>query len=137
MVCGNITRCSNSGHVCDYLCIQKRFLYYWYWELFLHYSGKRSSHKCKLWVFGLPSVIYCVGLCQRHYGAGLHRWDTSVIIYLLCCFHLDPVWERERESFYGYRHSFCYIYTCCRENNKAVTFYYCWLSCMSSMFASM
>jgi len=94
------------------LRMQKRFLYYLYWELFLHYSGK-SSHKCKLWVFGLPSFISCAGLCQRHYGAGLYRWDTSVIICLLCCFHLDLVWEREREFYYSYRHSFCYnIYAC-------------------------
>ncbi len=24
MVCGNITRCSNSCHVCDYLCVCRR-----------------------------------------------------------------------------------------------------------------
>lgn len=89
------------GHVCDLsiiMHIQKRFLYYWYLVLFLHYSGKRRLHKLKLWVFGLPSVLSCADLCQRHYGAGLYRWDTSVITLLLCCFHLDPVRERARDN---------------------------------------
>ncbi len=164
MVCGNITWCLNSCHVCDYLCVCRRdFCIICIGSYFCITLGRGvlinvnyeflDSHRSYLILRGpVPEALWGRFVQMRY------QCNYLLALLFSCCFSWPCLSERERErervrererkrergererereSLYIVTDTVSVTYICCWENNKAVAFYYCSLCCMYSMYPNM